>query len=84
MTIPVTDLPKPPGRINAVTVIPDAHFAADFQKVQNKGALENRSRTGDEEVIGIFWGYDGPPELGTPPRLYMQVVLAVLDEIEGA
>ena len=35
----------------------------------------------DEEVIGIFWGYDGPPELGTPPRLYMQVVLGVLDEM---
>ncbi len=34
-------------------------------------------------MIGIFWGCDGPPELGTPPRLYMQVVLAVLDEIEA-
>ncbi|MCY7274804.1 MAG: vanadium-dependent haloperoxidase, partial [Phormidesmis sp. CAN_BIN44] len=36
-----------------------------------------------EEVIGIAWGYDGPPELGTPPRLYMQVVLTVLDAIKA-
>ena len=29
-------------------------------------------------------GYDGPSELCTPPRLYLQVVLTVLDQIEAA
>ncbi|MCP9861048.1 hypothetical protein KBZ33_18600 [Cyanobium sp. Cruz-8D1] len=79
----ITDFAEPPGRISATSVQPDAHFAADFKKVQVKGALQDRQRTQDEEVIGIYWGYDGPPELGTPPRLYMQVVLAVLDEIQS-
>lgn len=73
----------PPGRTGPTTVVPNAHFAADFQKVQTKGASDARARTGEEEVTGIYWGYDGPPELGTPPRLYLQVVLAVLDEIEA-
>ncbi|WP_341531902.1 hypothetical protein WKK05_38520 (plasmid) [Nostoc sp. UHCC 0302] len=27
--------------------------------------------------IGIFWGYDGTNQLGTPPRLYNQVVLSI-------
>lgn len=31
-------------------------------------------RTVDETLIGIFWAYDGPKEIGTPPRLYNQVV----------
>jgi membrane-associated phospholipid phosphatase len=29
-------------------------------------------------VVGIFWGYDGSINLGTPPRLYNQVVRAIL------
>jgi vanadium chloroperoxidase len=78
----VMNFAPPPGRTGPTTVIPNAHFAADFVKVQSKGAYDTRARTGGEEVTGIYWGYDGPPELGTPPRLYMQVVLAVLDEIE--
>jgi hypothetical protein len=31
-------------------------------------------RTVDQTVIGLFWGYDGAAELGTPPRLYNQLV----------
>lgn len=34
-------------------------------------------RTVDETLIGIFWAYDGPRELGTPPRLYNLIVRAV-------
>ena len=34
-------------------------------------------RTVDETCIGIFWGYDGAKELGTPPRLYNQIVREV-------
>lgn len=77
--------PPPPGRTDANTVTATPHFLADFNKVVTKG-VDQRSRgdrTADEEVIGIYWGYDGPPELGTPPRLYMQVALAVLDNVEA-
>lgn len=34
-------------------------------------------RTVDQTVIGIFWGYDGATGLGTPPRLYNQIVRKV-------
>ncbi len=37
-------------------------------------------RTVDETCIGIFWGYDGVRELGTPPRLYNQIVRKVADK----
>ncbi len=31
-------------------------------------------RTEDETLMGIYWGYDGAKQLGTPPRLYNQVI----------
>ena len=30
-------------------------------------------RTAEQTEIGIYWGYDGQPGLGTPPRLYNQI-----------
>lgn len=35
------------------------------------------ARTPHETLIGIYWGYDGAAGLGTPPRLYNQIVRAV-------
>jgi hypothetical protein len=35
------------------------------------------ARTVDETVVGIFWGYDGAFGLGTPPRLYNQIIRRV-------
>jgi vanadium chloroperoxidase len=34
-------------------------------------------RTPDETLRGLFWAYDGSPNLGTPPRLYNQIIRAV-------
>ena len=34
----------------------------------------------EQAVIGIFWGYDGSNKLGTPPRLYNQVVRAIVEK----
>ncbi len=36
-----------------------------------------KKRTVDQTLIGIYWAYDGPRELGTPPRLYNQIVREV-------
>ncbi len=43
------------------------------------GTLPNNieARTIDQTLIGIFWGYDGAAELGTPPRLYNQIIREV-------
>ena len=34
-------------------------------------------RTVEQTLIGVYWGYDGARELGTPPRLYNQIVREV-------
>jgi vanadium chloroperoxidase len=39
--------------------------------------LFNRRRTPKETLTGIYWGYDGANRLGTPPRLYNQIVREV-------
>jgi len=81
----VIGFPKPPARMDAEVVDPDSHYLGDFDRTALKGVLDRRTgpqgnaRTLEEETTGIFWGYDGAQEIGTPPRLYMQVVLAVLD-----
>lgn len=31
-------------------------------------------RTVDETLIGLYWAYDGPVRLGTPPRLFNQII----------
>ena len=37
-------------------------------------------RTPEETVRGIYWGYDGAAKLGTPPRLYNQIVRVIAME----
>jgi Vanadium chloroperoxidase N-terminal domain len=34
-------------------------------------------RDAAETIVGIFWAYDGARRLGTPPRLYNQVIRAI-------
>jgi len=36
-------------------------------------------RTPTETLIGLFWAYDGAKGLGTPPRLYNQIIRTVAD-----
>jgi hypothetical protein len=52
-------------------------YATSFNDVKGKGAQKGSTRTPDETTIGIFWGYDGAKKLGTPPRLYNQVVRVI-------
>lgn len=40
-------------------------------------ALFDNRRSPDDTLTGIFWGYDGANRLGTPPRLYNQIVRQV-------
>jgi len=82
----IGSFPPPPGRISGSVVDTTQHYLDDFDAVKAKGAHDRSGPDGRsllEEIIGIYWGYDGPPELGTPPRLYLQVVLEVLDTLEA-
>jgi hypothetical protein len=58
-------------------------YTKSLKQVRGKGIIPNLmgtlpnntpKRTPEETLIGIFWGYDGARELGTPPRLYNQIV----------
>ncbi len=42
---------------------------------KSSNPMGNDKRRG-KAITGIFWGYDGSNKLGTPPRLYNQVVVA--------
>jgi hypothetical protein len=73
----------------AVIANPVQQFRDDFTKGGLRGDISRTPdgpgartlRTLAQEVIGLAWGYDGSHELGTPPRLYLQVVLTILDSI---
>lgn len=55
-----------------------AEYRRNLREVKMKGECNNIRENGVPiEDIGIFWGYDGAPSIGVPPRLYLQVVLAV-------
>jgi membrane-associated phospholipid phosphatase len=79
----VADFPPPPGRKSATEVTPTPHYRDDFAKTRDFGRLNSTTRSKEQEFVGIAWGYDGPKEIGTPPRLYLQVVLSVLDAIQA-
>jgi hypothetical protein len=53
------------------------NYATSFNDVKGKGAAVGSTRTPEETTIGIFWGYDGAKKLGTPPRLYNQIVRTI-------
>ncbi len=38
-------------------------------------------RTAEQTIIGKFWGYDGTPQLGTPPRFYNQIALVIAKQM---
>jgi membrane-associated phospholipid phosphatase len=62
-------VPPPPSLgSNAYTIA--------YNEVKNyggDGVTTPTLRTPEETTIGIFWGYDGSPGLGTPPRFYNQI-----------
>jgi len=44
------------------------------------GVTTPTSRTAEQTIIGHYWGYDGAPGLGTPPRLYNQIARVVAEQ----
>lgn len=54
-------------------------YKCDFDEVYvcGKNSLPNQAAAfRDKAVQGIFWAYDGANKIGTPPRLYNQVVVS--------
>jgi hypothetical protein len=77
----------PPPSLNS------AEYAAAFDEVKRLGGCGSdparcspgsptpTGRNAEQTQIGIYWGYDGTPGLGTPPRLYNQIVVHIADEM---
>jgi hypothetical protein len=64
----------PPPALNA------SAYAEAFNEVKRyggNGTTTPTRRTAEQTQIGIYWGYDGAPGLGTPPRLYNQIVRVI-------
>ncbi len=58
--------PPPPGK-----------YTNDLNEVYALGGapeLNTTTRTPEQTAIGLYWAYDGANKIGTPPRLYNQVV----------
>lgn len=65
-----------------------AAYRRDFDDVKLVGESPDNPGSGatpEGIFIGNFWGYDGPPKLGVPPRLYAQIaeVLAERGNIDN-
>lgn len=55
-------------------------YATHQDEVYRKGAAATSpvvTRTPEETAIGVYWAYDGVKDIGTPPRLYNQVIRAI-------
>jgi uncharacterized membrane protein YgcG len=65
--------PPPPA-------IGSAEYQAAFRDAMNHGGdgvITPTLRTPEQTIEGIFWGYDGAPKIGTPPRLYNLVAMQI-------
>lgn len=73
--------------VNGITPLPDPlstpQYVADFDQVKGKGRNQGGTRSDDETTIGLFWAYDGARNIGVPPRLYNQVVRAIVAKKGG-
>lgn len=58
-----------------------AAYRAGFDDVKSVGASSTpNTATPQTRFIGNYWGYDGAPVLGTPPRLYNQIAVKIATE----
>jgi membrane-associated phospholipid phosphatase len=65
-------------RIPPVAALTSPEYTKAFNEVKRIGAdgLDTPTdRTGEQTVIGIFWGYDGSAWLGPRPRQYNQIAV---------
>jgi hypothetical protein len=55
-------------------------YKAHFNEVRDFGARDRRKRSAQQEIEGLYWAYDGAKGLGTPPRLYNQIVRQIAQD----
>jgi Vanadium chloroperoxidase N-terminal domain/PAP2 superfamily len=67
--------------LDAPPALADGDYKAALEEVRAKGGAPGlpTTRTPEETAIGIYWAYDGASEIGTPPRLYNQIVRTIAE-----
>jgi hypothetical protein len=77
---PALDDGTPAGRAATLKSLPYTLAYYEVFALGGDGVTTPTLRTPEQTMIGMFWGYDGRPGLGTPPRLYNQIVRTVAAE----
>ena len=70
----------PQGKAGLGKYLGGENWPADLAEIRAKGAADGTAgltRTAEETVVGIFWGYDGSRGIGVPTRLYNQCVRSI-------
>ena len=60
-----------------------AEYKAQVEDTKNfggDGTITPTRRTAEQTQIGIYWGYDGAPQIGTPPRLYNMITMQIAQD----
>ena len=79
---------RPPNNLGMtaearLTYLNSSSYVENYEEVESLGSQISSARTDDQEEIGIAWAYDGAPKLGTPPRLYNQIVRVVAIKLKN-
>ena len=84
-TVPAFAVTDPDG--HNLAVWPEADYPDALREVVRLGGAVGQSKTGrtpDETVAGLYWAYDGANLIGTPPRLYNQILRKIAWERRDA
>jgi hypothetical protein len=69
-------LPPPP----ALTSARYTRAFDELRRLGGDGLVTPTERTPDQTIAGIYWGYDGTPNLSAPPRLYNQIAVHIANQ----
>jgi hypothetical protein len=58
----------------------EREYRHDFEEVRRLGAYRGERPTDEQIRSGLFWAYDGARLIGTPPRLYNQIVRQIAED----
>jgi hypothetical protein len=68
--------PPPPMNSRAYTIAYN-----EAKRLGGDGITTPTVRTEDQTIAGIYWAYDGVPNLCAPPRLYNQIATHIADQM---
>lgn len=67
-------------RLSPPPALTSAEYTAAFREVKGlggDGVITPTKRTRSQTIAGIFWAYDGTPDLGTPLSLYNNIAVEI-------